>query len=111
MKPENKDLIKALLEHSASLQEDILDDTEQMLGTVPFILQVMARRPQFMIFSSLKDFYALRPQSLDSKIAELLAAAARAGASEDDGPGCGIHRCHHRPDEGAGLRTAHVPGV
>jgi len=40
-----------------------------------------------------------------------MAAAARAGASEDDGPGCGVHRCHHRPEEGAGLRAAHVPGV
>ncbi|MCK9441904.1 MAG: carboxymuconolactone decarboxylase family protein [Methanothrix sp.] len=102
MKPENKTLIKALLENSASIQEDILDDTQEMLGTVPFILQVMARRPQFMIFSSLKDFYALRPQSLEPKVAELLAvaaaascgadkclkvhmlAAARAGASEDE---------------------------
>ncbi len=83
MKPENKDLIKALLEHSVSLQEDILDDTEEMLGTVPFILQVMARRPEFMIFSSLKDFYALRPKSLDPKTAELLAIAAAASAGAD----------------------------
>jgi len=29
MKEENKDLIKALLEHSASLQEDIFDDTKR----------------------------------------------------------------------------------
>jgi 4-carboxymuconolactone decarboxylase len=83
MKLENKDLIKALLEHSTSLQEDILDDTEKMLGTVPFILQVMARRPEFMIFSSLKDFYALRPKSLDAKTAELLAIAAAASAGAD----------------------------
>ena len=102
MKSENKTLIKALLENSDSLQEDILDDTEEMLGSVPFILRVMARRPEFMIFSSLKDFYALRPKSFDAKTAELLAvaaaastgadkclkvhmaAAARAGASEDE---------------------------
>jgi 4-carboxymuconolactone decarboxylase len=102
MKPENKILIKALLEQSDSIQEDIIDDTEEMLGTVPFILQVMARRPEFMIFSALKDFYALRPKSLDAKTAELMAvaaaascgadkclkvhmsAAARAGASEDE---------------------------
>jgi AhpD family alkylhydroperoxidase len=83
MKPENKDLIKALLEHSISLQEDILEDTEKMLGTVPFILQVMARRPEFMIFSSLKDFYALRPKSLDAKTAELLAVAAAASTGAD----------------------------
>jgi len=102
MKPENQDLIKALLERSDSLQEDIFDDAEEMLGTVPFILRVMARRPEFMIFSALKDFNALRPKSLDPKTAELLAiaaaassgaekclkvhmsAAARAGASEDE---------------------------
>ncbi len=102
MKPENKDLIKTLLENTESIQEDIYDDTEKMLGTVPFILKVMARRPEFMIFSALKDFYALRPQSLEPKVAELLAvaaaaasgadkclkvhmsAAARAGASEDE---------------------------
>ena len=83
MKPENKDLIKALLENSDSLQEDILDDTKQMLGTVPFILRVMSRRPEFMIFSALKDFHALRPKSLDPKTAELLAIAAAASAGAD----------------------------
>ncbi len=102
MKPENKSLIKALLDNTESLQQDIYDDAEQMLGTVPFILRVMARRPEFMIFSALKDFYALRPNSLEPKVAELLAvsaaaasgadkclkvhmnAAAQAGASEDE---------------------------
>lgn len=102
MKEKNKKMIKAFLEHSASMQEDIFDDAEEMLGTVPFILRVMARRPEFMIFSALKDFNALRPKSLDAKTAELLAiaaaassgaekclkvhmsAAARAGASEDE---------------------------
>jgi 4-carboxymuconolactone decarboxylase len=83
MKSENKDLIKALLDESPSLQEDIFDDTEKMLGTVPFILRVMARRPEFMIFSSLKDFYTLRPKSLDAKTAELLAVAAAASAGAD----------------------------
>ena len=42
MKPENKALIKSLLENSESMQEDIYADSEQMLGTVPFILRVMA---------------------------------------------------------------------
>ncbi len=83
MKPENKELIKALLEKTPSLQEDIFDDTEKMLGTVPFILKVMARRPEFMVFSSLKDFYALRPKSLDARTAELLAVAAAASAGAD----------------------------
>jgi 4-carboxymuconolactone decarboxylase len=83
MKPENKDLIKALLERSDSLQEDIFDDAEEMLGIVPFILRVMARRPEFTIFSALKDFSALRPKSLDAKTAELLAVAAAASSGAD----------------------------
>jgi 4-carboxymuconolactone decarboxylase len=83
MKPENKALIKSLLDQTPSLQEDIFDDAEKMLGLVPFILHVMARRPEFMIFSSLKDFYALRPKSLDAKTAELLAVAAAASAGAD----------------------------
>ncbi len=83
MREENKKLIKDLLDHSGSLAEDIFDDSEEMLGRVPFILNVMARRPAFMIFSSLKDFYALRPKSLDAKTAELLAVAAAASAGAD----------------------------
>jgi hypothetical protein len=65
------------------LQEDILDDTEEMLGSLPLVPHVTARRPQFMIFSALQDFCALPPQSLEPKVAKLLAAAvaARAGAS------------------------------
>jgi 4-carboxymuconolactone decarboxylase len=83
MKPDNIDLIKALLEKSDSLQEDIFNEAEEMLGTVPFILRVMARRPEFMIFSALKDFNALRPKSLDARTAELLAVAAAASAGAD----------------------------
>ena len=83
MKPENKSLIKSLLDQSESLEEDIYADCEQMLGTVPFILRVMTRRPEFMVFSALKDFYALRPKSLDAKTAELLAVAAAASSGAD----------------------------
>ena len=83
MRAENKALIKSLLEHSVAMQEDIFDDSQDMLGVVPFILEVMAQRPEFMIFSSLKDFYALRPRSLDAKTAELLAIAAAASAGAD----------------------------
>jgi len=63
MKPENKDLIKAILEHSASLQEDILDDNEQMLVSMAFILQVMARCPEFMIFSAIENFMRCDPNA------------------------------------------------
>ncbi|HUM82081.1 MAG TPA: carboxymuconolactone decarboxylase family protein, partial [Methanothrix sp.] len=40
-------------------------------------------RPEFMIFSALKDFYALRPKSMDAKMAELLAVAAAAASGAD----------------------------
>jgi len=83
MKPENKELIRALLENGESVQEDIFDDSEAMLGTVPFILRFMARRPEFMIFSCLKDFFVLRPKSLEPKTAELLAVAAAAASGAD----------------------------
>ena len=62
MKSENKDLIRLPLERSESLQEDIFADSEQMLGSVPFILKIMARRPEFMIFPSLKDSLRLAPE-------------------------------------------------
>lgn len=83
MKPENRSLIRALLEESDSITKDIYEDSEKMLGSVPFILRVMSRRPEFMIFSALKDFHALRPDSLDARTAELLAVAAAAGAGAD----------------------------
>jgi len=83
MKPENKELIRALLENRESIQEDIFDDSEAMLGIVPFIMRVMARRPEFMIFSCLKDFYVLRPKSLEPRTAELLAVAAAAASGAD----------------------------
>jgi 4-carboxymuconolactone decarboxylase len=54
-----------------------------MLGSVPFILKIMARRPEFMIFPSLKDSCALRPKNFDAKTAELLTIAAAAGAGAD----------------------------
>lgn len=84
MREENKKLVKDLLDHSSSISEDIFDDSEEMLGQVPFILNIMAKRPAFLIFSSLKDFYALRPKSLDGKTAELLAVAAAASAGADN---------------------------
>lgn len=83
MKEENKELIKNLLENRSSMEEDIFIESEKMLGSIPFILQAMRQRPEFLIFSSLKDFYALRPKSLDAKTAELLAVAAAAGSGAD----------------------------
>ncbi len=129
MREENKKLVKDLLDHSSSFAEDIFDDSQEMLGLVPFILNTMAKRPAFLIFSSLKDFYALRPKSFDAKTAELLAIAAaasagadnclkvhmqaaeRAGAKQRRDSGCCIHRCSHRPVEGACLFAQGFSGI
>jgi len=81
MKEENRKLIKDLLDNSSSLAEDIFDDSQEMLGLVPFILNIMAKRPAFLIFSSLKDFYALRPKSC---LRVHMQAAEHAGASKDE---------------------------
>ena len=62
MKPENKALIKSFLDESESLEEDIYADSEQMLGIVPFILQVMARRPEHAAASA-KVYSAGRSRS------------------------------------------------
>jgi len=83
MKPENRDLIRKFLESADSMGEDILEDSEELFGCVPPILRIMRERPEFFVFSSLKDFYAMSPESLDAKTAELVTIAAAAGAGAE----------------------------
>jgi alkylhydroperoxidase AhpD family core domain len=83
MKEENKRLIQDFLEHADSLGEDILEDSKEFFGCVPPILKIMRERPEFFVFSSLKDFFALRPGSLDEKTAELITVAAAASSGAD----------------------------
>ena len=83
MKPENKKLILEILENADSLSDDLLEDSEEFFGCIPPILTIMRERPEFFVFSSLKDFYALRPRSLDEKTAELITVAAAASACAD----------------------------
>jgi 4-carboxymuconolactone decarboxylase len=69
---------------SDSVREEILKEKEELFGCVPPILRIMGERTEFFVFSSLKDFNALRPESLDAWTAELvtIAAAAEAGAEK-----------------------------
>lgn len=83
MKEENKRLVEMILENANSLGDDILEDCEEFFGCIPPILKIMRERPEFFVFSSLKDFYALRPQSLDDKTAELITVAAAASSGAD----------------------------
>ncbi|HOO53525.1 MAG TPA: hypothetical protein PLY09_05705 [Methanothrix sp.] len=76
MKPENRDLIRKFLDIADSIREDILEDSEEFFGSVPPILRIMRERPEFFVFSSLKDFYAMRPESLDAWTEEMVTSAS-----------------------------------
>ena len=82
MKQENKNALNDFLSHADAISDDILVDTKDMLGSMPFILPVLRERPEYFALSSLADEMVCRPKHLSPKTAELvaLAAAASAGA-------------------------------
>jgi 4-carboxymuconolactone decarboxylase len=82
MKTENRKAVDEFLSHADSLSEDILADTREMLGSLPFILPVLQERPEYFALNSLADEMVCRPGHLSPKTAELvaLAAAASTGA-------------------------------
>ena len=82
MKQENQKALNDFLSHADAISDDILDDTKDMLGCMPFILPVLRERPEYFALSSLADEMVCRPKHLSPKTAELvaLAAALSAGA-------------------------------
>ena len=84
MRPESLALLEELLSHAPGLIEDIDADTEEMLGTVPFIFAPMKERPDLFLFSALADWRACRPESLDARTAELMAVTAAAASGAPD---------------------------
>ncbi|WP_321507641.1 carboxymuconolactone decarboxylase family protein [uncultured Methanoregula sp.] len=82
MKRENKKALDDFLTCADAMSDDILTDTEKMLGSMPFILPVLRERPEFFTLSSLADDMIIRPKHLPPRTAELvaLAAAAATGA-------------------------------
>jgi 4-carboxymuconolactone decarboxylase len=83
MKEANKKAINEFLKHTDSISDDILGDTQEMLGSMPFILPVQQNeRPDYFALSCLADDMICRPPNLSAKTAELvtLAAAAATGA-------------------------------
>jgi AhpD family alkylhydroperoxidase len=82
MKQENKKALDDFLSHADAISDDILTDTQEMLGSMPYILPVLRERPEYFALSSLADEMVCRSKHLPSKTAELvaLAAAASAGA-------------------------------
>jgi len=75
---------KKLLGEPERMVSLIFEAAEGMLGTVPFILKEMARRPEVMIPDVIGDFFALRPKALDAKTAELVALAAAAALRAEE---------------------------
>ena len=83
MKQENKKALDDFLSHADAISDDILVDTKEMLGSMPFILPVLRERPEYFALSSLADEMVCWPKHLPPKTAELvalLAAALSAGA-------------------------------
>lgn len=78
MKPENQKARDDFLSHADAISDDLLADTEEMLGSMPFILPVLRERPDYFALSSLADEMVCRPKSLCPKTAELVALAAAA---------------------------------
>jgi len=82
MKQENQKALDAFLSHADAISDDILVDTKEMLGCMPFILPIIRERPEYFTLSSLADEMVCRPKHLPQKTAEFvaLAAATSAGA-------------------------------
>lgn len=102
MKEENQKVLDTFLSHADAISDDILIDTKEMLGSMPYILPVLRERPDYFSLSSLADERVCRPKHLPPKTAELIAlsaavsmgaeycmkvhirAAAKEGASRDE---------------------------
>ena len=82
MRKDNQRALDDFLSRADEISDDILADTQEMLGNMPFILPVLRERPEYFALSSIADEMVCRPMHLPSKTAELvaLAAAASAGA-------------------------------
>lgn len=84
MQEKNEKTVKEFLAHANSISDDIMEDTKDMLGTLPFIFPVMRERPENFALSALADYRTCRPEHLSPKVAELVACAAAAGSGAEN---------------------------
>ena len=84
MKDTTEKIVNAYLANADAISDDIMEDTEEMLGTMPFIFPVLRERAETFALSALADYRTCRPENLPPKIAELVAIAAAAGAGADN---------------------------
>jgi 4-carboxymuconolactone decarboxylase len=68
MKEANKKAISEFLQHTDSISDDILEDTQEMLGSMPFILPVQKNeRPDCFALSCLADDMICRPRTFPQR--------------------------------------------
>ena len=53
MKQENQKALNDFLSHADAISDDILIDTKEMLGCMPFILPVLRERPESVSYTHL----------------------------------------------------------
>lgn len=83
MKPENQKALDDFLSRADEIGDDILADSEKMLGSLPFIFTVLKERPEYFALMGIADEMVCRPRHLPAKTAELVAIAAAAGAGAE----------------------------
>ena len=83
MRPENQKAIDDFLARSDSISDDILEETEKMFGSMPFILPILRERPKYFAPAVLADDLVCRPEHLSPKTAELVALAAAAATNAE----------------------------
>jgi len=83
MNEESKKAIEEFLSSKDEISDEILEESKEFFGKVPFILEILKERPESFVLNTLGDFETLRPKSLDDATAELLcvASATALGAS------------------------------
>lgn len=84
MRKQNQQIVDEFLAHADAISDDVMEDTEKMLGTMPFIFPVMRERTGTFVLSAFADYRIYRPEYLTPKTAELVAVAAAAGAGADN---------------------------
>lgn len=83
MNPETQKTIDEFLLKKEDVCDGIIDQFEETLGIVPFILPILRERPDSFAFNGMGDLYTFNPESMDRKTAELLAVSAAAAMGAD----------------------------
>jgi hypothetical protein len=86
MQKKNQKIVNEFLAHADAISDDVMGDTEEMLGTLPFIFPVMRERTGTFALSALADYWVCRQEHLAPKTAVLVAIAAAAGGGSGQLP-------------------------